>query len=106
MGSLRPMGSERWWVLAFLLPTLAGLLLASFGSILATFALSFTDDSFAPRTAVEALHREYRAATVEHRHVAPSDCGVPRIGHFGFFKPGVPALWKEVADWLARGSFA
>ncbi len=43
MGSLRPMGSERWWVLAFLLPTLAGLLLASFGSILATFVLSFTD---------------------------------------------------------------
>ncbi|KQS82350.1 MULTISPECIES: carbohydrate ABC transporter permease [unclassified Rhizobium] len=43
MGSLRPMGSERWWVLAFLLPTLAGLLLASFGSILATLALSFTD---------------------------------------------------------------
>ncbi len=43
MGSLRPMGSERWWVLAFLAPTLAGLLLASFGSILATFALSFTD---------------------------------------------------------------
>lgn len=43
MGSLRPMGSERWWVLAFLLPTLAGLLLASFGSILATLVLSFTD---------------------------------------------------------------
>ncbi|WP_438754388.1 carbohydrate ABC transporter permease [Pararhizobium sp. O133] len=43
MGSLRPMGSERWWVLAFLMPTLAGLLLASFGSILATLGLSFTD---------------------------------------------------------------
>lgn len=64
-------------------------------------ALSFADDSFASRDAVEALHREYRATSVEHRHVSPVELGVPRIGHFGFFKPGVPALWQQVADWLA-----
>jgi multiple sugar transport system permease protein len=43
MGSLRPMGSERWWVLVFLAPTLLGLLLLSFGSIFATIGLSFAD---------------------------------------------------------------
>jgi multiple sugar transport system permease protein len=43
MGSLRPMGSERLWVLVFLAPTLLGLLFLSFGSIFATIGLSFAD---------------------------------------------------------------
>ena len=43
MGQLRPMGSERWWVLVFLAPTLVGLLLGTFGSIFATLAISFTE---------------------------------------------------------------
>jgi multiple sugar transport system permease protein len=43
MGSLRPMGSERWWVVLFLMPTLLGLALGTFGSIFATIGLSFTD---------------------------------------------------------------
>jgi len=34
---------ERWWVLAFLAPTLVGLLLGTFGSIFATLGISFTD---------------------------------------------------------------
>jgi predicted alpha/beta hydrolase len=65
-------------------------------------ALSFADDPFAPRPAVEALHREYAGATVSHRHLRPADVGAPRIGHFGFFKPGLPALWADVAAWLER----
>jgi multiple sugar transport system permease protein len=43
MASLRPMGRERWWVLAFLVPTLLGLILGTFGSIFATIGISFTD---------------------------------------------------------------
>jgi multiple sugar transport system permease protein len=43
MGSLKPLGTERWWVALFLAPTLLGLLLGSFGSIFATLWLSFTD---------------------------------------------------------------
>ena len=43
MGQLRPMRSERWWVLVFLAPSLAGLLLGTFGSIFATLAISFTE---------------------------------------------------------------
>lgn len=37
------MGHERWWVLAFLAPTLLGLALGTFGSIFATIGISFTD---------------------------------------------------------------
>ena len=63
-------------------------------------ALGFTDDAYAPAAAVDALHREYAAAAVERRQVSPADAGVRHIGHFGFFKPGLPALWDEVAAWL------
>lgn len=51
MGNLRPLGMERWWVLAFLAPSLAGLLLGTFGSIFATLGISFTDwDLLTPAT--------------------------------------------------------
>jgi multiple sugar transport system permease protein len=43
IGNIRPMGAERWWVLAFLAPSLAGLALGTFGSIFATIAISFTE---------------------------------------------------------------
>jgi predicted alpha/beta hydrolase len=33
--------------------------------------------------------------------VAPRGIGVPRIGHFGFFRPQFEAtLWPLVAQWL------
>jgi predicted alpha/beta hydrolase len=66
-------------------------------------ALGFADDAYAPRAAVEALHREY-GGVVEHRHLRPADLGVDRVGHFGFFKPGLPALWRSVAEWLRESS--
>lgn len=69
-------------------------------------AWSFTDDPFAPPKAVAALHAQYVAAPLLHRAVAPWEVGASRIGHFGFFRPGVPALWRETSDWLlgaARG---
>lgn len=51
MGNLRPLGAERWWVLAFLAPTLIGLLLGTFGSIFATVGISLTDwDLLSPAT--------------------------------------------------------
>jgi multiple sugar transport system permease protein len=52
MAHMRPLGTERWWVLAFLLPSLIGLLLGTFGSIFATIWISFTDwDLLSPATA-------------------------------------------------------
>lgn len=64
-------------------------------------ALSFADDPFAPRQAVEALLAEYGSREQAHRHLAPKDAGVPQIGHFGFFRPNlVPGLWRSVASWV------
>lgn len=65
-------------------------------------AWSFDDDGYAPRAAVDALLTRYSAATIDRRHVAPPEVGVKRIEHFGFFKPGVPALWEETAAWIGR----
>lgn len=40
-------------------------------------------------------------AAVERRTWSPSDIGVDRIGHMGFFKRAMRAeLWSPVADWL------
>lgn len=64
-------------------------------------ALSFADDAaYAPRRAVEALLREYPAAHAEHRAVDPAARGLPRIGHFGFFRETARPLWDETAAWL------
>lgn len=43
MGSLRPLGAERLWVLVLLAPTLLGLVLGTFGAIFATLGLSVFD---------------------------------------------------------------
>lgn len=51
IGNLRPLGRERWWVLAFLMPTLLGLVLGTFGSIFATIGISFANwDLLTPAT--------------------------------------------------------
>ena len=48
---LKPLGRERFWLLLLLAPTLIGLVLGAFGSILATILLSFMNwDLFTPPT--------------------------------------------------------
>lgn len=63
-------------------------------------AWSFEDDDYAPRAAVDALHTRYSGAAVERRHMSLREAGVERIGHFGFFRPGLPTLWAETAEWI------
>ena len=59
-------------------------------------AVSFADDSYAPRLAVEALLERYPAATIDHRHVGPRG-----IKHFGFFRRGVcEELWADTVTFL------
>jgi predicted alpha/beta hydrolase len=63
--------------------------------------VSFADDGLAPRAAVEALAQVYPAASTALRHVAPGDYGLPKIGHFGFFRrASEAALWPESLNWL------
>jgi predicted alpha/beta hydrolase len=62
---------------------------------------SFTDDAYAPKTAVDWFHAQFAAAKVERRHVAPAQLGLDEIGHFGFFRPFArDTLWAEVAEAL------
>jgi predicted alpha/beta hydrolase len=64
-------------------------------------AYSFADDPLGPRNAVEALLRMYsRAASIERRHLDPRALGLPRLGHFGFFRKESAGLWPETADWI------
>lgn len=63
------------------------------------------DRFFAPADAVRALAGYYKNADVQILHVAPADYGVAQIGHFGFFRAGMPAqAWQETADWLREAS--
>lgn len=65
-------------------------------------AYSFTDDTLAPRLAVEALLELFASARVEHRRLSPEDLGRDRIGHFLFFREEMrDTLWTESAEWLA-----
>ncbi|NIV47447.1 MAG: hypothetical protein GWN46_11880 [Gammaproteobacteria bacterium] len=63
-------------------------------------AYSIADDPWGTPRAVDAMMRAY--PNVERRHLVPSDCGLERIGHVGFFRPRSEPLWNEVIDWLGR----
>jgi predicted alpha/beta hydrolase len=68
----------------------------------ALLAISFEDDLlYAPPRAARALLRLYPNARSEHWQVRPSDLGVARLGHSGFFDEGVcPSLRERAAKWL------
>jgi predicted alpha/beta hydrolase len=61
-------------------------------------AFSFDDDSWGTRRSVDAMMGVYPHVT--RRHVRPADVGLPRIGHFGYFRAGAEGLWQEALDWL------
>jgi predicted alpha/beta hydrolase len=69
-------------------------------------ALSFTDDvNLGCERAVHALHRHFRIAKLEYRHLAPKDFGLDSVGHFGFFRRAQgPALWTVVDEWIEQCS--
>lgn len=59
-------------------------------------SLSFTDDEYMSARSIESLHALYRNAPRTLKRIAPSDAGVPRIGHFGFFRESFePTLWRS-----------
>ena len=58
-------------------------------------AWSFEGDHYAPPRGVEAMLREYPNANSSRRHVEDR-----RVGHFGFFRRGNEALWRETIEWL------
>ncbi|MBI5262148.1 MAG: alpha/beta fold hydrolase [Bradyrhizobium sp.] len=64
-------------------------------------ALSFSDDPWATRPAVELLCSGFTSITPEILSVTPGDVGARKIGHFGFFRPEHrDTLWRGAAEWL------
>ena len=64
-------------------------------------ALSFSDDPWATRPAVELLCSGFTAIEPEVLTVRPSDVGAKAIGHFGFFRPDHrDTLWRGTAEWI------
>ncbi len=64
-------------------------------------ALTFSDDPWATRAAVELLCAGFSSIRPEVLGVTPNDVGVKKIGHFGFFRPEHrDTLWRGAAEWL------
>jgi predicted alpha/beta hydrolase len=63
--------------------------------------IGLSDDTYAPQRAMAAILALYRNAEIEHRHVVPSERGLGKVGHFGFFKERFrDSLWTEAVEWL------
>jgi predicted alpha/beta hydrolase len=61
-------------------------------------SLSFTDDEMMSARNTESLHGFYTAAPKVMHRITPSEIGVDRIGHFGFFREAfASSLWSR---WL------
>ena len=59
-------------------------------------ALSFTDDEVLSSASTRFLLGLYTGSEQVHRELAPSDVGVERIGHHGFFRKQHGDLWDEL----------
>lgn len=62
--------------------------------------VAVTDDDYAPEAAVRAYAALLPNATL-HRWT-PADAALPRVGHFGFFRPAGRRLWDRAAALLER----
>lgn len=58
--------------------------------------VSVDGDLYAPHAAVDALAGFYAGAQIERRRLGKT----PTTGHFTVFRPGDPATWDSIADWL------
>jgi predicted alpha/beta hydrolase len=57
--------------------------------------LHFTDDELLSEASMRALEALYTGTTVESQRLAPTDLGVPRIGHHGFFRRTFRDAWEQ-----------
>lgn len=65
--------------------------------------IAMADDDWAPPVAVQKLLAHYTGTKPEQITVRPSDIGVSKLGHFGFFREvGREKLWPAAAEWLGQ----
>lgn len=68
-------------------------------------SLGFSDDSYAPQSAIQPLLDRYSAAGIESRKISPRQLETRQIGHFGWFRDKIGGTsWQEVRDWIAAVS--
>ncbi len=68
--------------------------------VLPTLALSFTDDPFAPRPAVEHLLDKLAPRPLRHLHLTPEECG-GAMGHLGWAR-NAQRVAQIIADWAGE----
>jgi predicted alpha/beta hydrolase len=62
---------------------------------------SFSDDTYAPASAVDWLTHKYTSALITRFHINPDDLKIKKIGHFGFFSiKNQASLWEELKSRL------
>lgn len=68
-------------------------------------SLSFTDDEMMSAMNIAKIHSLYERAPKRMRRFEPSELGVRRVGHFGFFRPEMKGLWEsQLVGELARAA--
>jgi predicted alpha/beta hydrolase len=66
--------------------------------------VSIEDDAFATAAGTSRLLAHFPHLAVEHMLIRPSELGLDRIGHFGFFRPyAQEVLWPPVLAYLMHG---
>ncbi len=64
-------------------------------------AISFSDDTFAPKKAVDNFCLKMSAASITRRHLDPKGIGYKAVGHMGFLKPSDQFLMM-ISEWLSE----
>lgn len=66
-------------------------------------AYTFTDDTYAPLKPAKALLSKYTKAKLTHKHITPSEVGVQKIDHFGFFRKEFEGVfWGDVVSFFGK----
>ena len=75
-----------------------------FKSVTSTvISFSVDDDDLAPKAAVDWLAAAFKNAKVQRRHLFPTELGVKRLGHFGFFSKTMQnQIWQPLANELQQ----
>jgi predicted alpha/beta hydrolase len=64
-------------------------------------AVSFSDDGFGPKAAVNHLLAKMPRCAITHHHLSPEDLGLKRVGHFGWAKHA-ELIVPMIREWLDR----
>jgi predicted alpha/beta hydrolase len=63
--------------------------------------ISFTDDAYGPKPAVEHLLAKMGKCVITHHHLSPDELGLERVGHFGWIQHA-ELIVPMIEEWLNR----